>query len=97
MILKVLIRNIILNQCLEVLFERLFSNFVIPDERTRVIVREIYRIYKEVKFREGINIGSFEEFYEELMRMYSNSGGTDEVVNFVMSQLKLLQDKYPGI
>lgn len=97
MILKVLIRQFIAEQCLDVVFERLFNNFVIPNERTKVIVLEIYRIYREVKLREGISIGSFESFYGEIMRIYQSSGSEVEVVQFLMSQLKLLQEKYPEI
>lgn len=97
MILKALIRYFILNQCVEVAFDHIRRNFTIPDEKTKAVIFEIYRIYREVQNREGVDIGSFDDFYGELMRVYLGSGMGTDVYRYVVIQLEMLRERHPGI
>jgi len=96
-ILKALVRHFILNQCIEVGFSRLKRNMHLPKEDVREILLEIYRIYRNVRLEDDVDIGSFEDFESELMRVYLGAGEGKSVYDYVVTQLELLKAKYPGI
>lgn len=92
MLIHSILKYFILNQCIETMFDKIYYNFQKPDDKIINIIQEIYKIYKAVKKDEGINIGSFEKFYEEQMSMLKYSG--NNTYRLLTIQLNILKSKY---
>lgn len=93
MLVHSIIKYLILDQCIETMFNKIYINFQTPDDRMIKIIRQIYHIYSNAKLSEGINIGTFEQFYEEQMNMLKYSG--DNTYSLLCIQLDFMKKKYP--
>ena len=93
MLVHSILKYLILDQCIETIFDKIYYNFQKPDDKIINIIKEIYLIYKNVKTRDGINIGSFEQFYEEQMNMLRYSG--NNTYTLLCIQLEFMKKKYP--
>jgi len=92
MIMIKALKYLILENCLEVFFERLKTNISVPSEETFTLLEKIYRIIKQVRDDQGINIGSFDDFCKEELMMVSY---TVDPIGRLKLQLLNLQIKYP--
>ena len=93
MLIHSILKYLILDQCIETLFDKVCFNFQKPDDRIIKIMYEIYYIYYHVKLNEGVNIGSFEQFYEDQMRTFVYSGSN--TYKLLCIQLDFIKNKYP--
>lgn len=93
MLIHSILKYLILDQCIETLFDKVYYNFQKPDKKIINIIKEIYRIYSKAKMREGISIGSFEQFYEEQMNMLRYSG--NNCYRLLTIQLEFMKNRYP--
>lgn len=88
-----IVKYLILDQCIETLFSKVYFNFKTPDDRIVKIIHEIYTIYSRAKLDEGINVGSFDDFYNEQLRVYGN---TRDPYGLLRIQLNYMRGKYPN-
>ncbi len=86
------IKYLILENCIDVFFQRVFLNFADQKENIFSLMRQIYMIMKQVRDDQGIDIGSFEDMCSEYFSMYSYSPDIEKKLKI---QLRNLQLKYP--